>query len=333
MRQFQYRMRQTAEEFARLTGVGMDRILRRAGYPADFLVNEGKGVYARDFFAIWDAAFSELGAEQTLVTLARLAAAGPFNSAIFAFSCSPTVATGLERLALFKPLIGPMRLTVERGAQGLSVTKQSVEPGAPLPNSLAAFELAYLTELIRVHSDHHVIPIRAILPGPPPPGLDRHLGIRVVQGPLTRLDLSPGDARRRLVSENRELWSHFEKDLRRQLGAQMAGRSMTARVRAALLELLPAGDASADGVCRFLHLSRRTLQRRLMQEETTFKAVLDQTRTELAEHYLMQAGMNVEEIGYLLAYRDPNSFYRAFSGWTGKTPRQARQDLLALRTP
>ena len=44
-------------------------------------------------------------------------------------------------------------------------------------------------------------------------------------------------------------------------------------------------------------------------------------------HYLKRADMSVQEISYLLAYRDPNSFYRAFQGWTGMTPGEARAAL------
>jgi len=42
-------------------------------------------------------------------------------------------------------------------------------------------------------------------------------------------------------------------------------------------------------------------------------------------NYLLRGELSVEEISHLLAYREPNSFYRAFRGWTGMTPVQARR--------
>lgn len=313
-----------ADEFARRTGVDVARVLRRAGYPPDFLVTEDGGIAAADYFAIWDAAFAEAGAAENVVAVARMAATGPFTSAVFAFACSPTVATGLRRLAVFKPLIGPMRLIIAGSDDGLTITKRSVEPAAPIPPTLGGFELAYLTELIRSHTDYYVVPRAAILNGPVPPGLERYLGVRVRPGPETRLEISAEDANRRLVSENRALWESFEVDLRRQLTAHTESVPLSTRVRSALLELLPAGDATADSASRHLHMSRRSLQRRLAEEGTNFKEILDRTRIELARHYLQQPDLRVEEIGYLLAYRDPNSFYRAFNSWTGQTPKQAR---------
>ena len=63
--------------------------------------------------------------------------------------------------------------------------------------------------------------------------------------------------------------------------------------------------------------------RKLKEEGTTFQTLLDSTRADLAQAYLKD-GLNTEEISYLLAYRDPSSFYRAFHDWTGTTPARAR---------
>ncbi|MCP4822157.1 MAG: helix-turn-helix transcriptional regulator [Shimia sp.] len=110
----------------------------------------------------------------------------------------------------------------------------------------------------------------------------------------------------------------------KQLAEQKRNTPMALRVRNALIELLPAGQASVDAVCGRLLTSRRSLQRHLSAEGETFQKVLDDTRSDLSMHYLRRGDMSVEEISYLLAYRDPNSFYRAFHGWTGMTPSQAR---------
>ena len=99
---------------------------------------------------------------------------------------------------------------------------------------------------------------------------------------------------------------------------------MPERVQAALLELLPAGDTSATAVARELAVSTRTLQRRLTEEGTTFQGVRERTREALARHYLTRSSVPPAEIGFLLGYGDPNSFYRAFRDWTGDTPARVR---------
>ena len=52
-------------------------------------------------------------------------------------------------------------------------------------------------------------------------------------------------------------------------------------------------------------------------------------REELAKHYLKSSPMTGAEISFLLGYEDPNSFFRAFRGWTGETPEAARTRLRA----
>lgn len=95
--------------------------------------------------------------------------------------------------------------------------------------------------------------------------------------------------------------------------------TVSARVRSALVELLPGGECSIDDVCRVLGMSRRTLQRKLKEENTSFQQQLNHTRELLTKNYLRNTRLSSEDIAYLLGYQDLNSFYRAFSLWTGKS--------------
>mgnify|MGYP001804907975 CR=1 FL=1 len=95
-------------------------------------------------------------------------------------------------------------------------------------------------------------------------------------------------------------------------------------MRSVLPEMLPAGEASVQAAAARLRLSTRSLQRQLKAEGTRFQQLLDATREDLARQYLTATELNIEEISYLLAYRDPNSFYRAFHIWTGQTPMSIR---------
>ena len=78
-------------------------------------------------------------------------------------------------------------------------------------------------------------------------------------------------------------------------------------------------------VAQRLGTSARTLQRRLHDDEESYVGVLSRMRQELANHYLHNTELPAAEISYLLGYEDPNCFFRAFRGWTGVTPFQARK--------
>lgn len=323
-----YKIARTTEQLCGLLHVDPAAVMRRMRFPADFLENEGRGVTAADYFAGWNAILAEADRDDAPLFLGRAYARGPFNPAFFAFTCSPTVAVGLERLSLFKPLTGPLFLGLKRGPdQSLEVSKTSNQPALPMPASFAATELAFLTEAIRACTGHHIVPLSARLPERLAchAALEEFLGIAIEIGGSNRIVLSAEDADRKLLSANPDQWAQLEPGFKRQMQLQVSEQAVSSRLRATLAEMLPAGEANIDTAARRMRLSTRSLQRHLREESTTFQKVLDSTRAELAQTYLTSTELNVAEISYLLAYRDPNSFYRAFSSWTGRTPQSVRE--------
>jgi AraC-like DNA-binding protein len=108
------------------------------------------------------------------------------------------------------------------------------------------------------------------------------------------------------------------------LRANPRSHELAPRVAAHLREHLP-DDAIADRVARALHMSARTLQRRLEAEGTSFTEVLDGTREELARALLLEDSLSLGEIGYRIGFADLASFSRAFRRWTGVPPGQFRR--------
>jgi AraC-like DNA-binding protein len=103
--------------------------------------------------------------------------------------------------------------------------------------------------------------------------------------------------------------------------AQLATQhSLTARVREHALQELLEGEPSAPRVARRLRMSARTLGRHLEREGTTFTALLDDVRHELALRYVGAHGLGFADIGARLGFAHVEAFYRAFKRWTGQTP-------------
>lgn len=139
------------------------------------------------------------------------------------------------------------------------------------------------------------------------------------------MTFSAVDANRPFLTSNEPLWAAFEPELRRRLADLDAPATTAQRVRAALLEALPSGLASMEGIAHKLTLSKRTLQRRIEAEGTSYQQILTETRADLARHYLDNTALSVAEISFLLGFSEPNSFHRAFRTWTGTTPDRARR--------
>ena len=325
-----YKVARTVEQLCGLLGLDPLDTLRHMGRPPDFYENEGRGVTASEYFEGWNALMALAGRDDAPLFLGRAYARGPFNPAYFAFTCSPTVAVGLDRLSLFKPLTGPLHLALARVQdRALRVTKTTNTPGIALPPSFAATELVFLIEAIRTCTGRDVQARAATLTGPVvcQPQIEEFIGCPVTFGPAATLTLACEDADRRLLSSNADHWAQIEPGFRRQMHLQREGQTMTMRLRTVLTEMLPAGLAHVQDAADRLHLSARSLQRHRKDEGTSFQAELEATRAALARQYLTSTTLNVEEISYLLAYRDPNSFYRAFQAWTGETPGTLRSRL------
>ena len=80
-----------------------------------------------------------------------------------------------------------------------------------------------------------------------------------------------------------------------------------------------------ETIARQLHMTPRTLQRRLSEEGTQFQEVLNELRRELAEFYLHESRLSLDEIGLRLGFAEARSFHRSFKQWTGLTPGEFRQ--------
>lgn len=118
-------------------------------------------------------------------------------------------------------------------------------------------------------------------------------------------------------SRNESMWEFFEPELKRRLSMMETDDSCAARVRSALMELLPSGECTIDDVAKKLGYSKRSLQRKLQEEDTNFQKQLNHTRELLARTYLANTDMTTEDIAFLLGYQESGSFLRAFTVWTG----------------
>ncbi|GAB3113437.1 AraC family transcriptional regulator [Aestuariicella hydrocarbonica] len=91
-----------------------------------------------------------------------------------------------------------------------------------------------------------------------------------------------------------------------------------------IIDSLNQGAPAIEDIADKMHMSRRTLQRKVSQEGITFKDLVENTRQELATNYLSASDMPLQDIAFLLGYSDINSFNRAFKRWTQHTPHEYR---------
>jgi AraC-like DNA-binding protein len=83
----------------------------------------------------------------------------------------------------------------------------------------------------------------------------------------------------------------------------------------------PADMPDADAVAAALAVSERTLRRRLADEGTSFRALVEEVREALAEELLATGSLSVEQVARRLGYAETASFTHAFTRWKGVSPR------------
>jgi len=107
---------------------------------------------------------------------------------------------------------------------------------------------------------------------------------------------------------------------------RLAGATTVAgQVTRLLIASLIGQEPDKGEIAKSLGFSQRTLQRKLLKENTTYQEILDSTRHRLALDYLQQPLLTVSDIAYLLGFTEPSAFYRVFKKWQGITPGQYRE--------
>ena len=311
-------------------GISPANVLRRAGLPGDLLSRGGTWLPPGEFFALVAAVEDEAADPNLPIRIGQAISVEAFDPAIFAAICSRNLNQAAVRIARHKKLIGPMRLLVSRSEYETSIEYRWPTDLQP-PALLAITELVFWVALVRLATRTEVRPTRVTSPKPPGDvdAYQEYLGTSIRKGREQSIAFAASDAVRPFLTTNEPMWEFFETGLRRRLAEMDVTANTSDRVQSALLELLPAGDASIQAVSQSLGVPVRTLQRKLGNEHSSFRAVLNQTRRDLALHYLERSQLPVGEISFLLGFDNMNSFSRAFNAWTGETPKQARADLRA----
>lgn len=307
-------------------GVAPGDLLALAELPIDLFSRKDASLSPPEYFRLFQSLEQMVGESHLPLRLGGAISVEAFDPALFACLCSPDLNVALSRLAEYKRLCGPLAFDVVFSEAHTEVFIECYGYDRPLPRSLCAMELVFLTHLARLATRHTITPLEAelvVLPNPAKPCED-FLGCHMQQGDCNRIRFSTEDAARPFLTENVAMWQFFEPHLQTRLSRLEAGASTQERVRSALLDMLPSGRSSIHDISSRLAMSKRSLQRHLADEALSYQDVLNDTREGLARHYLSRSTLSPGEISFLIGFMDANSFLRAFKAWTGMTPGEYR---------
>lgn len=121
-------------------------------------------------------------------------------------------------------------------------------------------------------------------------------------------------------------WKHLLQLCEKELDQLTRTRSLRERIIQLLGPLLSGGrEPDLEEVAARLKLPTWTLRRKLAEEGTQYRAVLNDTRRDLAMTYIRDTELAFGEIAYLLGFASAEAFQRAFKRWNGQTPGEFRR--------
>jgi AraC-like DNA-binding protein len=121
-------------------------------------------------------------------------------------------------------------------------------------------------------------------------------------------------------------WQHLLNLCEAELEQRTRIRSLGERIAHLLGPLLNGGrEPDLEEVARHLQLPTWTLRRKLAEEGTQFRAILNDTRHDLAMTYIRDTELAFGEIAYLLGFASAEAFQRAFKRWNSMTPGEFRR--------
>ena len=123
------------------------------------------------------------------------------------------------------------------------------------------------------------------------------------------------------VSVSEFLTSHLEAEI----GPLLENTTLRTRLLHRLTPALSGGVPQAADVAREMGMSERTLYRRLADEGLTFREILAEAQSTLAQELLRDSNSSIAEIAFLTGFSEQSSFTRAFKRWAGQAPAQFRQ--------
>jgi len=140
--------------------------------------------------------------------------------------------------------------------------------------------------------------------------------------------IPPGILDLPLPQANEHTTAIAREQCRQLLASRHARTGVAGQVRDYLLART-AAPPDAEQVAAALHMSERTLRRRLAAEDVSFRGLLDEIREQLAEEFLVTGRMPVAEVAQRLGYTEVSSFSQAFRRWKSVGPREFRARHLA----
>lgn len=255
----------------------------------------------------------------------------------YALASGPDLLTGFRQLERQMAVISDATtFALQSDPRGHWLVLSHIGATRPIPRQRVEYAVLTLLTLCNWLTRRELMPLAVELVTPPPVAHETRyreaFGLLPRFGqPANRFLLSDADLRAPMPTHNPSLWALHERLVETEL--DLLGQTLAStRVRTEIARILHLGEPRREDVAARLHLTDRTLQRRLQAESVCYQQLLDDTRRELALQYLANERHSIADVADRLGFSDTSNLFRACKRWFGMPPGQYRQRLLAAPT-
>jgi AraC-like DNA-binding protein len=308
--------------------ISIPAVLRRAGLPRDLFDQTRILVSTSELFALWRAIESVSSDPLIGLKLGVETKTERFHPMAIAALSTQNFVAAVEHMARYKRLTAPEEILPQLDGAEFSIAFRWLLAVDAEPQVLTDYCFAWMLTIARHGTGTQLNPVRVeyvqqranLRP------IERHFGCKVIGGAShNAIIFRSSDATAPFVTRNAELLDLLAPQFEEQLRQYKAEDSFIELVRRAIQDRLTGQRPSIDAISQVLHMSPRTLQRRLQESGSSFQRVLDEARHQMARYYLSNSALELNEAAYLLGFEDPNSFGRAFRSWEGVPPSDWRE--------
>jgi AraC-like DNA-binding protein len=300
-------------------------VLERVGItPAD--LNDPERRLPREILvSLWQAAREVTGDEAFGLHVAELLRPGMFDVVEYLARSSRTLGDAARRAQRYVRLFDDVaELIIEEHEERVTL-QPKLSHGVTFPDGVVDCVLAAGLVFARQVTGLPLVPLAVSFAHAAPRDLSEHSRVFGVVpqflAPYPALTFSRAHFDAPLVTADPALSAILDRHAEQLLSRLPPVDRFVDRVRGLLAEELRGGDPSAERIASRLHMSTRTLRRRLDEQGTGLLPLLDELRKALALRYLDEARLTLDEISFELGFADSRAFRRAFKRWTGRTPR------------
>ncbi|HEV2349219.1 MAG TPA: AraC family transcriptional regulator [Terriglobia bacterium] len=309
-------------------GVRASAVLRRAGLPQGFIDQPRVLLTTEELFALWRAV-GEVSTNPAIgILLGTETKTERFTPVSLAALSAENFGSAVEHMARYKRLTCPEEILQEKDDEEWCIQFRWLLADKVEPPVLIECAFAWVLSIARHGTGTRLSPLRVefLQPRPHAKTIERHFGCPVVcGGSRNAIVFRAADARKPFVTRNAELLAMLAPQFDEELKQENEDENFAERVRGTIQQKLTGRRPTIEDIADALHVSCRTLQRRLQDSGSSFQRVLEEARHHLARYYLNNSVLELNEAAYLLGYEDANSFVRAFRTWEGVPPARWRE--------